>query len=172
MPEPTASQMIRSWLDEDRPDRYDVDDRSWMQSVVERVALEIPAAEARQRAARQQVEAVETAALRNVGRFLREIVGEQMSFPLDEFHALRRAPIAVDRIQRVALAAMRATDWRTYGNKNKDEAQRDYDARMDAVAAALWLADEQDRRQAPTTAALAGMWENEQGSGDDVSADF
>lgn len=139
MTDPTAREMIPALLDQHRPDRYDPEDHSWQQPVIERVAFDITAAEARQMAAAKLVSNAEATATKRTNRLLRDITSAG-TFPLGWFDALAW-PLAVDDHERVALRAAIANDFVRFANRERRAAANDFSARNDTCEGAQFVAD-------------------------------
>lgn len=137
--EPTAREMIPALLDAARPDRYDPSDKSWQAGVIERVAFEIPTAEARQFLAERLVSSAEASATRRTNKLLREI-GETGSWPLDWLETMAW-PLALDDSQRVALRAAHPDDFATFASRERRDAARDFTSRNAACEGAEFVAE-------------------------------
>lgn len=135
------SQFIDHRLDEERPDRYDSSDKTWMATVDADVAPLVPVADARLIAARQLVQARETRATKAVNRLLRE-VGRTGQPPLGWFDLARR-PIAWDA-HRVRLDECLSGDFRDWAAYERRAAANEFTARNDACEGAERIADELD----------------------------
>lgn len=138
MTEPTAREMIPALLDRCRPDRYDPSDKGWQTPVIEQVAFEIPAAEARSIVATSMVAKAEGTATKRTNRLLREIA-QTGGWPLDWFEAMAW-PLALDDHERVTLRAARPVDLDRFALRERKAAQVDFTSRNAACEGAAFIA--------------------------------
>lgn len=139
MIEPTAREMIPALLDRYRPDRYDPADKAWQDPVIEQVAFDISAAEARQMAATKLVSVAEATATRRTNALLREIA-KTGEWPFEWFESMAW-PLAVDDSERVAVRAAHPEDFRRFAGRERRAAARDFTSRNDACEGAEFVAD-------------------------------
>lgn len=120
----TLADWVDEWLTDERPERYDDDDRDWMTPVIEKAAKmhrERPHDELAEEAARRYVSSREGQASQRVNRILRAIA-EAQTLPLwwDEDPAWKityanvlHLPVKIgDR--KVQFRAMTAGDWEEF----------------------------------------------------------
>ncbi len=139
MTEPTAREQLQTLLDLHRPDRYDPTDRSWQAPIVDLVAEELTAAEARAIAADRIVSRAEAEATKRTNRLLREIASSG-EWPLGWLDALSW-PLAVHDGERVALRAATPDDLANFANRERRSAANDFAQRNLTCEGALLLAE-------------------------------
>lgn len=139
MTEPLTSQEICELLDGYRPDRYDPEDKTWMEPVIDKVAAEIDAYEARRQAASQRVSNSEGLATRRTNQMIREAftTGE---WPLGWMDALSW-PLAVNGHLRVRLGAASADDLAEFAVVERRNAAHDFAVRNETCEAAEAFAE-------------------------------
>ena len=131
---------IREMLDQVRPDRYETSDRGWQSSVVDFVADNMSASDAKTIAAVKIVGTAESVATRRTNKMLREIAegGEK---PLGWLDAMRW-PLATDDNRRVALGAATSADLELFANRERRAAANEFASRNLACEGALKLAED------------------------------
>ena len=138
MNDPLTSQEICDLLDGYRPDRYDPEDKSWMDPVIEKVAAEIDAYEARRQAASQRVANSEGIATRRTNQMLREVV-KTGEWPLGWMDA-QSWPLAIDGHLRVTLRSATDDDLTLFASVERRNAAADFTTRNETCTAAETLA--------------------------------
>lgn len=148
----TLSNEIDKQLRLQRPDRYDPQDDGWLDTVAAAIPDELlPEAEVRRLYKRELVKRREGVATRRANKLLR---GYNQTDQL-EWHWWNEAnePISVEwrefdddgnsktRLERVALRAVEPRDLRMWAENEEVDAERDREARMDAVNGARKIAD-------------------------------
>jgi len=133
------SAHIDAMLDEHRPERYDVGDKTWRQTIYAEVGPLIPPAEARQIAASQLVDQRERIATRGANELLRQI-GRTKQWPLDWMEQGVR-PISVGST-RVRLGDASVGDLRDWAIDERRVAAQDFAARSFACDGAEWCAEQ------------------------------
>lgn len=121
-----------------RPDRYEPGDESWLQSIIDDIANEIPSYDARQRVARDIVIRREAEATKRTNRVLRDVI-RSGQLPFDWFD-IRRWPLGVGD-QRVALGACTSDDFREFANIERRRAANDFATRNESCEGAEFLAE-------------------------------
>jgi hypothetical protein len=121
-----------------RPDRYTAGDISWASDVIDDYADSMSVAEAKTRAAVDEVKNLEANATRKANRLLRHY-GTNGELPLGWFE-MARWPVSVGDF-RVCLEEMTPEDFREFARNEEVAANSDHSARLAAVKGARDLAD-------------------------------
>lgn len=165
-------QEIAEIMDEERPDRYVVEDSTtnedlweegieecddgveWMDRVAESVADKIPDVDVKKRIARDEVTKIERTNLRRGTRHLRDLRDAQqlhleavapLSYPVSVCHRIvKEGERPRIRRERVRIASMTSTDLRLFATEERRRAAKDFATRNETCEAAEWLADEMD----------------------------
>lgn len=149
--EPDLNQLIEGWLNEARPERYDIRDKyEWMDSVVEkaeRALAEDPPEIVIRDQARQRVAACEGRAVKRANAFLRDIAIAGQP-PLgwdgasDQWKALcgglLRLPLSI-RKERARIGSVGVGDLEEWVNAEEERKDREWAARELARNGALLL---------------------------------
>ena len=145
---------INVLLDHYRPDRYDPNDHSWMDPVIDIVADHMSEYEARQIASSHKVSNKEAVATRQTNRLLRAIASSG-ELPMEWLGSMAW-PLAVDDDLRVSLRAATADDFRLFAQRERRAASLDFTARNASCEGALVIAEAMDTSGATVAADLAG----------------
>ncbi len=130
---------IDALLDEHRPERYDVGDKTWRAAIYAEVERLVPDREARRIAASQLVDQREGVATRGANDLLRQI-GRMRQWPLDWMEQGVR-PLSVGS-ERVRLADGTVDDLARWAIEERRVAAQDFAARSFACDGAEWCAEQ------------------------------
>ena len=136
---------LKSAIDEllvdQRPDRYEPSEASWLDSVADQVKHLVSSEHAVFRVARTAVGNRERAKTQSTNKLLRDVHASG-EFPLDWLKTLH-LPLAVGK-ERVALRACTAQDFHDFANQERRVAANDFATRNASCEAAEWIADQMD----------------------------
>ena len=130
---------IDELLTEQRPDRYEPSEASWLDSVADQVKDLVSPEHAVFKFARKTVGDRERAKTQSTNKLLRD-VHTSGEFPLEWLETLH-LPLAVGK-ERVALRACTAQDFRDFANQERRVASNDFATRNASCEAAEWIADQ------------------------------
>ena len=132
---------IDELLAEQRPDRYEPSEASWLDSVADQVKDLVPPKHAVFQLARTIVGNRERGKTQRTNKILRDAHTSEQ-FPGDWLKTLH-LPLAVGK-ERVALRACTADDFRNFANQERRVAGKDFAVRNESCEAAEWVADQMD----------------------------